>query len=64
MTRAAKLAAIAAAIADQWPLREIYRTHHTSARFVNKHFPGYRGISAAEAGALSMAARHCGIELD
>jgi hypothetical protein len=62
--KAAKLAAIEAAVADGWPLREIYRTHHTSARFVNKHFPGYRGITAQEAGALSMAARHCGIILD
>lgn len=53
--REAKVAALRKCIEDGWPLREIYRTFHTSARFVKKWFPEYTGMPAQESGSLSMA---------
>jgi hypothetical protein len=52
---ARKLEAVKPCIEDGWPLREIYRTHQTSARFVKRWFPGYTGMPAQESGSLSQA---------
>jgi transposase len=42
-------------VQEGWPLKEIYRTFNTSARFVKKWFPDYAGMPAQESGSLSMA---------
>jgi hypothetical protein len=52
---ARKLEQVTPCVQDGWPLREIYRTYHTSSRFVKKWFPDYTGLTAQESGSLSMA---------
>ena len=53
--REAKVEQVRTCVLEGWPLREIYRTHHTSSRFMKRWFPDYTGITAQESGSLSMA---------
>lgn len=50
-------AALDAAIADGWPIRQIIATYGIGTATVKKHYPDYHGLPQSEAIVLSLAER-------